>query len=110
MIYYVQNVKDKKYLKIIESYRVPGSNKTKVRTIVNYGEFSKLKDLYDDPIEHFRVEAEKYIAENINKKIKIASTSLDSFARNDFANSISIDDNSKYIGTVFLSYISYFGT
>lgn len=105
MIYYVQNVKDKKYLKIIESYRVPGSNKTKVRTIVNYGELSKLKDLYDDPIEHFRVEAEKYIAENINKKIKIASTSLDSFARNDFANSISIDDNSKYIGTVFLSYI-----
>ncbi|WP_156286671.1 IS1634 family transposase, partial [Oceanivirga salmonicida] len=107
MRYYVQKVGNKQYLRVIESYRISGVKGTKTKILINFGEVSKLKEIYDDPIEHFRIEAEKFIEENKKKKLHLSFDINDDYALNSFDinDNTTIQENSIHIGNVYWSFL-----
>ncbi len=108
MRYNIKKINSKQYLQLLHNIYDPKTKKSKSIIIKTYGEVSKLKEDYDDPIEHFRKVAEKEIKQL--KEEKKTNIILKNVPARKFYN---IKDNKKlfnnmiFIGHIFWSVFYY---
>ncbi|WP_156413103.1 hypothetical protein, partial [Oceanivirga salmonicida] len=108
MRYNVKKIKSKIYLQLLDNIYDPKTKNSKSIILKTYGEVSKLKEIYENPIEHFRkianAEIEKIKSEKIIN-INIKATTARKFYNT--KKNKKLFNNLIFIGHIFWSVFYY---